>query len=150
MKDRVLTGKHLEVPGLPPPQLQQKMLQVCPLWLVQAPLPSHAPGPKASLYEQQSALVLSGMRTAMRAQRRRVLILTMLNGKAECGSLCFGILFIDACLRLPCLTSETGNSLKREFIHLAPLALVPKLATRLGHMHCHIAWNCPIVIISYY
>ena len=54
MKDRVLstavqystvllTGRHLEVPGLPPPQLQQKMLQVCPLWLVQEPIPNPMP-----------------------------------------------------------------------------------------------------------
>ena len=31
---------------------------------------------------------------------------------------------------------------------VAPLALVPMLSTRLGHMHCHIAWNCPIDIIT--
>ena len=31
---------------------------------------------------------------------------------------------------------------------VAPLALVPKLATRLCHSHCHIALECPIGMIS--
>ena len=42
-----------------------------------------------------------------------------------------------------CIGSKFGHE-------VSPLALVPKLATRLPHMHCHIAFNCPFGIISWY
>ena len=53
-----------------------------------------------------------------------------------------------------CTQGEFGHQLQiwplsSKFGHqVAPLALVPMLftGTRLGHMHCHIAWNCPLTL----
>ena len=42
-----------------------------------------------------------------------------------------------------CIGSKFGHQ-------LAPLALLPKLATRLCYLYCYIALDCPIDIISLY
>ena len=45
----------------------------------------------------------------------------------------------------PSGTTCIGTKFSHE---VAPLALVPKLVTRLCHLHCCIALDCPIGIIS--